>query len=73
MKKYYFVLAIVLVFDIIVSLIIMNIRGEKMKKLAIYLSMMLSLLIVCFTLFSKNVKAETSKKSGCHHGCENSK
>ena len=62
MKKYYFVLAIVLVFDIIVSLIIMNIRGEKMKKLAIYLSMMLSLLIVCFTLFSKNVKAETSKK-----------
>ncbi len=33
-----------------------------MKKLAIYLSMMLSLLIVCFTLFSKNVKAETSKK-----------
>ena len=33
-----------------------------MKKLAIYLSIMLSLLIVCFTLFSKNVKAETSKK-----------
>ena len=32
MKKYYFVLAIVLVFDIIVSLIIMNIRGEKMKN-----------------------------------------
>ena len=62
MKKYYLVLAILLVFDIIVSLIIMNIRGEKLKKLAIYLSMMLSLLIVCFTLFSKNVKAETSKK-----------
>ena len=33
-----------------------------MKKLAIYLLMMLSLLIVCFTLFSKKVNAETSKK-----------
>ena len=33
-----------------------------MKKLAIYLLMMLSLLMVCFTLFSKIVNAETSKK-----------
>ena len=40
----------------------MNIRGDKMKKLAIYLLMMLSLLMVCFTLFSKIVNAETSKK-----------
>ena len=31
----------------------MNIRGEKMKKLAIYLLMTLSLLMVSFTLFSK--------------------
>ena len=31
MKKYYFVLAILLVFDIIVSLIIMNIRGKNEK------------------------------------------
>ena len=40
----------------------MNIRGDKMKKLAIYLLMMLSLLMVCFTLFSKIVNAETSTK-----------
>ncbi len=40
----------------------MNIRGDKMKKLAIYLSIMLSLLIVSLTLFSKTVQAETSKK-----------
>lgn len=40
----------------------MNIRGDKMKKLAIYLLMMFSLLMVCFTLFSKKVNAETSKK-----------
>ena len=40
----------------------MNIRGEKMKKLAIYLLMTLSLLMVSFTLFSKIVNAETSKK-----------
>ena len=33
-----------------------------MKKLAIYLSIMLSLLIVSLTLFSKTVQAETSKK-----------
>ena len=33
-----------------------------MKKLAIYLLMMLSLLMVCFTFFSKIVNAETSKK-----------
>ena len=33
-----------------------------MKKLAIYLLMMFSLLMVCFTLFSKKVNAETSKK-----------
>ena len=33
-----------------------------MKKIAIYLLMMLSLLMVCFTLFSKIVNAETSKK-----------
>ena len=40
----------------------MNIRGDKMKKLAIYLLMTLSLLMVSFTLFSKIVNAETSKK-----------
>lgn len=33
-----------------------------MKKLAIYLLMTLSLLMVSFTLFSKIVNAETSKK-----------
>ena len=61
-KKCYFIVALLLVCGIIISLIIMNIRGDKMKKLAIYLLMMLSLLMVCFTLFSKIVNAETSKK-----------
>lgn len=61
-KKCYFIVALLLVCGIIISLIIMNIRGEKMKKLAIYLLMTLSLLMVSFTLFSKIVNAETSKK-----------
>ena len=33
-----------------------------MKKLAVYLSIVCSLLIVSLTLFSKTVQAETSKK-----------
>lgn len=44
-----------------------------MKKLAVYLSIVCSLLIVSLTLFSKTVQAETSKKSRCHHGDQDPK